>query len=109
MPEFALPYEQAAMHNEGMPAGLSIYDQAAYQALRHLYRSYRMKIIDRAQAVAVAAFEQRCAFNRAETIRLTEAAKAACRKDPSVENVIRLVNVLDGLERRPPNEGSGYQ
>ena len=107
MPEFALPYEQAAMHNEGMPAGLSIYDQAAYQALRHLYRSYRMKIIDRAQAahekkmivkarneaVAVAAFEQRCAFNRAETIRLTEAAKAACRKDPSVENVIRLVNV----------------
>lgn len=120
MPEFALPYEQAAMHNEGMPAGLSIYDQAAYQALRHLYRSYRMKIIDRAQAahekkmivkarneaVAVAAFEQ---INRAETIRLTEAAKAACRKDPSVENVIRLVNVLDGLERRPPNEGSGYQ
>ena len=112
MPEFALPYEQAAMHNEEMPAGLSIYDQAAYQALRHLYRSYRMKIIDRAQAahekkmivkarneaVAVAAFEQRCAFNRAETIRLTEAAK-----------VIRLVNVLDGLERRPPNEGSGYQ
>ena len=123
MPEFALPYEQAAMHNEEMPAGLSIYDQAAYQALRHLYRSYRMKIIDRAQAahekkmivkarneaVAVAAFEQRCAFNRAETIRLTEAAKAACRKDPSVENVIRLVNVRDGLERRPPNEGSGYQ
>ena len=29
MPEFALPYEQAAMHNEEMPAGLSIYDQAA--------------------------------------------------------------------------------
>ena len=24
MPEFALPYEQAAMHNEEMPAGLSI-------------------------------------------------------------------------------------
>lgn len=82
-----------------------------------------MKIIDRAQAahekkmivkarneaVAVAAFEQRCAFNRAETIRLTEAAKAACRKDPSVENAIRLVNVLDGLERRLPNEGSGNQ
>ena len=85
MPEFALPYEQAAMHNEGMPAGLSIYDQAAYQALRHLYRSYRMKIIDRApaahekkkivkarnEAVAVAAVEQRCAFNSDETIRLT--------------------------------------
>lgn len=50
MPEFALPYEQAAMHNEEMPAGLSIYDQAAYQALRHLYRSHRMKIIDRTQA-----------------------------------------------------------
>ena len=106
MPEFALPYEQAAMHNEEMPAGLSIYDQAAYQALRHLYRSYRMKIIDRAQA----AHEKKMIVKaRNEAVAVTEAAKAACRKDPSVENVIRLVNVLDGLERRPPNEGSGYQ
>ena len=123
MPEFALPYEQAAMHNEEMPAGLSIYDQAAFQALRHLYRSHRMKIIDRAQAshekkmivkarneaAAVAAFEQKCAVVRAETIRLTEAAKTACRKDPTPENAMRLVNVLDGLERSSPDERNGDQ
>ena len=123
MPEFALPYEQAAMHNEEMPAGLSIYDQAAFQALRHLYRSHRMKIIDRAQAshekkmivkarieaAAVAAFEQKCAFARAATIRLTEAAKTACRKDPTPENAMRLVNVLDGLERSSPDERNGDQ
>lgn len=120
MAEFSLPYERAAMRGDPMPDGLCIYDQAAFQALRCLYRSFRDQMMGRDaaaeekkkilkaldDAVKEAAFQDRLAFHRAQVIRLTEAAKAAVRKNPSPENALQLVQVLDGLAGDPAQGGS---
>lgn len=112
---FTLPYEEAAMHGEEMPEGLCIYDQAAFQALRYLYKSYRSKVIDREAAakeklmirkalddeIKMAQYQQDLAFHQAEQNRLAEAAKIACRKDPTPENALNLVCVLDGIKAPP--------
>lgn len=113
MAEFSLPYEREAMHGDPMPDDLCIYDQAAFQALRSLYHSFRDKVIDRETASAEkkrilkalddatkqAIFQDNIAYHQAEVNRLTEAAKAAVRKDPTPENALQLVRVLDGMER----------
>jgi len=111
MAEFSLPYEKEAMHGDPMPDDLCIYDQAAFQALRNLYQSYRGKVIDRETASAEkqkilkalddatkqAIFQDNLAYHQAEVNRLTETAKAAVRKDPTPENALQLVRVLDGM------------
>lgn len=44
------PFERAAMRGDPMPEGLRIYEQAAFQALRHLYAMYHRKAISREEA-----------------------------------------------------------
>lgn len=44
------PFERAAMKAAPMPDGLRLYEQAAYQALRHLYALYHRKAIPREEA-----------------------------------------------------------
>ena len=116
---FTLPYEEAAMHGDEMPDGLCIYDQAAFQALRWLYKSYRSKVIDRETAVKeklmirkalddeikMAQYQQDLAFHQAEQNRLAEAAKIACRKDPTPENALNLVHILDGIKVPAEKDG----
>lgn len=111
MAEFSLPYEKEAMHGDPMPDDLCIYDQAAFQALRSLYHSFRNKVIDRETASAEkkkilkalddatkqAIFQDNLAYHQAEVNRMTEAAAAAVRKDPTPENALQLVRVLDGM------------
>lgn len=111
MAEFALPYEKAAMRGDPMPDDLCIYDQAAFQALRCLYKSFRDKVLDRDSATVEkkkilkalddatkqAIFQDNLAFHQSEVNRMTESAKAAVRKDPTPENALQLVRVLDGM------------
>ena len=105
-----------------MPDGLSIHDQMAYIALRTLYHDFHEKRLDRATASAekrrifgawdkakrTAEFERKLAFFHARLYKETEWAKTDVRKNPSPENAIRLVNVLDGLGRYRPEEPMPY-
>ena len=108
---FTFPWEKAAMHGEELPEGLSLPDQMAYTCLRNIYFLYYNKTISRDQAAAekqrirvqweraasVAEFERKLSEHHAMVIRETEAAKTACRKDPTAENALRLCNAIDGL------------
>ena len=44
------PFERAAMRGDPMPDGLRLYEQSAFQALRHLYAMYHRKAISREDA-----------------------------------------------------------
>lgn len=44
------------------------------------------------------AFQGRLANHHSRILRDTEAAKTACRKDPTPENAMRFCDVLDGLD-----------
>lgn len=44
------PFERAAMRGDPMPEGLRLYEQSAFQALRHLYSMYHRKAISREDA-----------------------------------------------------------
>ena len=95
-----------------MPEGLSLPDQMAFTALRNIYDAYHKKLITkdiasaekrrlrRAYTVAkeAAEFQSKLADHRARQLRDTEAARTACRKNPTTENALLLCNVLDGLE-----------
>lgn len=95
-----------------MPEGLPLPDQMAFTAMRNIYDAYRKKIITKDMAAAerrrlrrtytvareTLEFQDKLADHRARQLRDTEAAKTACRKDPTPENALRLCNVLDGLE-----------
>lgn len=109
---FEFPGERIAMQGGEMPDGLSLPDQLAFTALRNIYDAYHKKLITREMAAAekrrlrrtytVAResleFQDKLADHRARQLRDTEAAKTACRKDPTPENALRLCNALDGLE-----------
>ena len=126
MAELAFPWERAAMRGEPLPEGLPPEEQHAYLSLRQVYRDYCGKVLSREAAAgekrriarqAQAAGKRRVFADRLtehhwRVTRDTEAAKAACRKDPSPENALRLCDVLDGLEkwegvRRHDKSGSG--
>ena len=109
------------MHGEELPEGLPLPDQMAYTCLRNIYSMYYNKTIsrDRAaaekqrvrvqweKAVSTMEFDRKLAAHHVQVIRNTEAAKTACRKDPTPENVLRLCNVLDGIgEMEKQHEGN---
>lgn len=109
---FAFPWEVAAKRGYGMPDGLSLPDQMAFTAMRHIYFLYQNRTISRVQAAsekqmirreyekAIKIFESEdkmCRYH-ARLLRDTEAAKTTCRKSPTSENTLRLCDVLDGLE-----------
>ena len=96
------------MRGEELPDGLSLPDQMAYTCLRNIYFLYYNKTISRDQAAAekqrvrvqweraasAAEFERKLSVHHARVIRETEAAKTACRKDPTAENALRLCNAI---------------
>lgn len=116
---FTFPWEKAAMHGEELPEGLSLPDQMAYTCLRNIYSMYYNKTIsrDRAaaekqrvrvqweKAVGAMEFDRKLTAHHVEVLRDTEAAKTACRKNPTPENALRLCNAMDGLPP-PDTEGS---
>lgn len=98
--------EKLAMRGEEMPSGLDYPQQILYLSFALLYARYREKHISREDAKkqkleildAHAAHEQnwKMADEWNENIRLTELARAAFRKEPSVENGWKLVHIIEG-------------
>lgn len=99
------------MRGDEMPDGISLPDQMAYTALRNIYSAYHSKALSK----EVASLEKRRLARQYENfkaswvsweklakhhVRVTkdsEAAKNACRKNPTPENALLLCDVLDGL------------
>lgn len=101
-----LPYEQAAIRGDEMPDGLDYPDQVMFLNLRMLYAQKRMKVIDRETAVKekkklldeywVYQFNWNMGTEWTEVIKETELARAAYRKNPTPENAMRLIEIIEG-------------
>lgn len=101
-----LPYENAAMRGEEMPTCLEYPDQVLFQALAYLYARYNEKHISREAAQKEKKklleeyrqyqFRNELEKQWVEQIRLTELARAEYRKNPTPENGMKLVYLLEG-------------
>lgn len=101
------------MRGETMPDGLDLADQMAYTCLRQIYYLYRERAITREKAAAekrllrrewekareAMKFAERSGRYHVDLLQRTEAARTACRKNPTTENALRLCDSLDGIER----------
>ena len=101
-----LPWEKDAMAGLEMPDGLSYPDQILYLELRMLYRQYFQKVIDRETAIKEKKKlldEYRCCQYReemgnhwVEIIRLTDLARCDYKKNRTLENADRLIEIIEG-------------
>lgn len=101
-----LPWEQSAIRGDELPSGLDYPDQVLYLNLRMLYAQKRMGIIDRETAITekkklldeykIYQFNWSMAEEWTELIKRTELARAEFRKNPSIENGLRLVEIIEG-------------
>lgn len=112
------PWEEKAMNGEPMPDGLSLFDQNAYTAIRNIYAAYHDGRLSKEngsaekkkvkhkydQAVEDEKFRNKQAIYHIKVHKQAEQAITAVRKDPSPENALRLVDVLDGIEREWKDE-----
>ena len=99
-------WEKQAMNGDEMPAGLPYPEQILYQQLRLLYRSYRTGIIGREAATREKKdFLREYQLNKVnydaeytwvDIIKKTELARAECRKNPSHESTMHLIDALEG-------------
>ena len=106
------------MADREMPEGLSLADQAAYTAIRNIYAAHRAGRLSREAGAAEKRRGERRdgpgrggrgrgrepALPPAPGIRPAEQGPADRRQDPSPENALRLVDVLDGIEREWKDE-----
>ena len=101
-----LPWEKDAMAGLEMPDGLSYPDQILYLELRMLYHQYYKKIIGRdtaAKEKKKLLDEYRCYKYReemgnhwVEIIRLTDLARCDYKKNRTLENADRLIEIIEG-------------
>ena len=101
-----LPWEKDAMAGLEMPDGLSYPDQILYLELRMLYHQYYQKAIDRETATKEKKKlldEYRCYQYReemgnhwVEIIRLTDLARCDYKKNRTLENADRLIEIIEG-------------
>ena len=112
------PWEGQAMNGEPMPEGLSLHDQAAYTSIRNIYAAYRegrlsketgsaeKKMVKRKydQAIEREKFSSKMNIYYIKLHIQAEKAMIAVRKNPTPENALRLVDILDGIEKEWPNE-----
>lgn len=108
MPEFAYPYERAAMHGEEMPDGLDMADQLAFLCLRQLYSQKQNGVIDRETGSREKAkliyqrdlWEKKFAIREkavqrsVEMIRDVEHAASAYAKERTLENGDKMYRAL---------------
>ena len=102
-----LPYEKIAMAGGEMPTGMEYPDQILFLELRLLYDSYKRKLIDRDTATQEKAellrtYEAHKIVDRmgkewVDQIKRTELARAAYRKDKTIENADKLVACVEGV------------
>lgn len=103
-----LPYEKIAMSGGEMPNGLEYPDQILFLELRLLYDSYKRKIIDRETATRekvqlLRSYEAHKIVDRmgkewVEQIKRTEVARAAYRKNKTIENAELLLISVEGTK-----------
>lgn len=103
-----LPYERNAMVGGEMPDGLEWYDRKMFLMLRMLYHQYKCGIIDRETAKRekrklLQDYEEQKsqkAFSKemARRIIATDAARAAYRKNRTLENADALIFAFDNVE-----------
>lgn len=101
-----LPYEKTAMSGGQMPDGLEYPDQILFLSLRLLYDSYKKKLIDRDSATRekvelLRTYEanrigENAVKECADLIRRTELARAAYRKDKTIENADKMLACVEG-------------
>lgn len=108
---YAFPWEREAMHGDEMPDGLSMEEQWAYQAIAMLYGRYRLKLVDRATGSVEkgkikyelglrqrkAGMQRRLCEWDVKLRKGIEGAISSYRKDRTIENADRLVDVIDGF------------
>jgi hypothetical protein len=100
------PYERSAMAGLEMPNGLSYPDQILYLELRLLYHQYYEKIVNRETAVREKKklldeyrrykFREEMGNQWVEVIKLTDIARCEYKKNRSLENADKIVEVLEG-------------
>lgn len=103
---YVIPYEMAARIGDKMPEGLSMADQALFLGLRMLYGSCRLKIISEDQAnkernrlihkCEYFRFRDELSSRWEKSLRKTEEARAAYRKERTLENADRLLAAVEG-------------
>ena len=101
-----LPYEKIAMAGGEMPDGLEYPDQVLFLELRMLYDQFKRGIVDKVAATRekkrlldnyrMYQFNDQMGKEWAEQIKLTELARAAYRKERTLENADRLVALIEG-------------
>lgn len=110
MADITFPWERFAMSNEPMPDGLPSEEQAAYQALAHLYGRYRLKLISREDGHTEkckiqyefdlrkrqAETDRKLAKHHADMLRKLEGAANAYAKNRTLENADRLYQAVYG-------------
>ena len=102
----AFEYEKQAMDGQEMPDGLEYPEQVAFLSFRMLYAQLRMGIITREVAIREKKklldeyrqykFVESLGKEWVQIIKDTEAARAAYRKDRSLENADQLIFAIDG-------------
>lgn len=107
---YEFPWERQAMRGEELPEGLSLVEQMAYIALRHIYWQHGQQMISREQAArekqklrrtyemaseTLARYEKMLA-QQAKVYKETELARSRVRHDPTPENALALCTAIDG-------------
>lgn len=102
-----LPYEKIAMTGGEMPSGLDYPDQILFLQLRLLYESYKRKLIDRDVATRekvelLRVYEAHKIVDNmgkewVDQIKRTELARAAYRKEKTIENADKLLACVEGV------------
>lgn len=117
-PSFYWPWEPDAMAEKPMPDGLGLFDQAAYTAVRNLYAAHHRENLDREtasaekkmvkrkydQAIEREKFSSKMNIYYIKLHMQAEKAMIAVRKNPTPENALLLVDILDGIEKEWPHE-----
>lgn len=102
-----LPYERAAMNGEELPKGLEYPDQILFLELRSIYDHLRRGIISRQAAIVekrkvlddyrLFKFNHELGKTWVEAIKRTETARAAYRKERTLDNADRLLRAIEEL------------
>lgn len=102
-----LPFEHAAIKGDPMPDGLDIPDQVMFIALRGLYHQAKAGTISRETAVQekknlLNGYKQMKWYKEqsdlyVKTIKDTEAARSAYRKNRTIENADAMLIAFDGI------------
>lgn len=100
--------ERDAMNGKEMPKGLGYPEQILYLELRMLYHQYREKIINREQAAEEKKkllteyqcykYQEQMREEWEQVLKMTECARAAYRKERTLENADKLLDAIEGKE-----------